>query len=163
MWCRWAADSSSRASTFAAISGSSMASYKTPAPELVTRSLAYGSRISASDRSVSTARAAATITAVLPTLVLMSQVSSWVRSELIALLLGINRGSVERAAETRSQQRAADGLVGQVFGYGAAQSGHPVGVVHAAHAPAVVGQPLGGVRTVGLVVGQRLDIDVESE
>src|SRR5580692_9916815 len=114
-----AAVSASRASTLAAIVGSSMASHKTPAPALVTRSLAYGSRISASGRSVSTARAAATMTAVLPTLVLMSQVSSWVRSELIALcsLESILEGkSVGRSAETRSQQRAADGLVVQVVG-----------------------------------------------
>src|ERR1700758_4261159 len=148
MWCRWVADSSSRASTFAAISGSSMASHKTPAPELVTRSLAYGSRMSASGRLVSTARAAATITAVLPTLVLMSQVSSWVRSELIALLPVCSRvpiGSVRWPAETRSQQRAADGLIVQVFGYRTAQPGHLLAVVHAVHLPAVVSQPLHGI------------------
>src|ERR1700739_3485337 len=103
-----------------------MASHKTPAPELVTRSLAYGSRISASGCSVSTARAAATITAVVPTLVLMSQVSSWGRSVLIACSRSslFRVGSVGWPAEARAQQRAADGLVGQVFGHRAAQPGH---------------------------------------
>src|SRR5271157_4369338 len=147
MCSRWAADSASRASTLATVDGSSIASHNTLAPALVTRSLAYGSRISASGCSVSTARAAATITAVVPTLVLMSQVSSWVRSELIVLLLGsiLERGrSGSWAAETRSQQRAADGLIGEVFGNRAAQSGHLVAVGHALHLPAVVRQPLSG-------------------
>ena len=57
----------------------------TPVPAWVTSSFAYGSRISGSGRSVSTARAAATITAVVPTLVAMSQVSSWVRKVLIVV------------------------------------------------------------------------------
>src|SRR5271166_4444240 len=122
--------------------------------------------MSASGRSVSTARAAATITAVVPTLVLMSQVSSWVRSELIVLLLGsiLERGwSGSWAAETRSQQHAADGLIGEVFWNRAAQSGHLVAVGHALHLPAVVRQPLSGFRAVGLMVGQRLDIDIQTE
>ena len=84
-----------------------MASHKTPAPALVTSSLAYGSRISASGCSVSTARAAATITAVVPTLVLMSQVSSWVRSELIGLLQVVVMCSAGRYhhAGSRNHQR----------------------------------------------------------
>src|SRR5271163_4477621 len=104
-----------------------MPSHSTPAPALVTSSLAYGSRISASGWSVSTARAAATITAVLPTLVLMSQVSSCVRSELIAcsgpsLVVSVYSDigivvSAGQRAETRPQQGAAHGLVGQVFGH----------------------------------------------
>src|SRR5690348_11282438 len=108
------------------------------------------------------ARAAATMTAVVPTLLLMSHVSSWVRSELMAVLLGWIR-SGGGLAETRPQQCAADRLVGQVVGYRTAQSGHLVAVAHAVHVPAVVGQPCGGVRTVGLVVGQRLDVDVQPE
>src|SRR6516162_842177 len=165
MCSRWAADSASRASTLAATSGSSIDSHNTPAPALVTRSLAYGSRISGSGRSDSTARAAATITAVLPTLVLMSQVSSWVRSELIALLLGsvLQRKLVGRPAETSPQQRAADGLVGQVFGHRAAQPGHLVAVIDGVYLPAVVGQPLNGIRTIGLVIGQRLDVDIQTQ
>src|ERR1700756_5183707 len=157
-----AADSASRASTLAATSGSSMASHKTPAPALVTRSLAYGSRISGSGRSVSTARAAATITAVVPTLVLMSQLSSWVRSELMPYSL-VSFWSGGWLAETRAQPGAADGLVSQVFGYRVAQAGHFVAVVDAMYLPAVVGQPLNGIRTVRLGIGQRFDIDTQAE
>jgi len=45
--------------------------------------LAYGSRMSGLSLAVSAARAAATMTAVDPTLVAISQVSSWLRNELI--------------------------------------------------------------------------------
>src|SRR5262249_7453603 len=132
---------------------------------LATSSLAYGSRISGSGRSVSTARAAATITAVLPTLVLMSQVSSCVRSELncvLPLSVFVVR-SVGRLAETRPQQRAADGLVGQLLGHLTAQPGHLVAVVGAVHSPAVIRQPFRGVRSVRLVVGERLDVHIQAE
>jgi hypothetical protein len=75
-----------------------------PVPAPSTRIRAYGSRISGSGLSVSPARAAATMTAVDPTLVAMSQVSSWVRSVLISVcsrfggrLTGrANAGSVNR-------------------------------------------------------------------
>src|SRR5271163_3720037 len=162
MCSRWAADSASIPSTLAAIDGSSRRSHKTFEPALVTSSLAYGSRISASGRSVSTARAAATMTAVLPTLVLMSQVSSWVRSELIECS-DFRVGLVGRTVETRPQQGAAHGVVGQIFGYRAAQPGHLFAVVHGMHVPAVVGEPLSGIRPVGLVEGQGLDVDIEPE
>src|ERR1700742_597457 len=113
--------------------------------------------------SVSTARAAATMTAVVPTLDLMSHVSSWVRRELIVLLLDQCFVWSGVPAETRSQQGAADRLVGQVIGNRAAQSGHLFPIVHTVDVPAVVRQPLGGIRAVGLVVGQRLDVDVQAE
>src|ERR1700734_865822 len=108
------------------------------------------------------ARAAATMTAVLPTLVLMSQVSSWVRSELIDAPI-FSVGLVRRTVETRAQQGAAHGVVGQIFGNRAAQPGHLFAVVHRAHVPAVGSEPLDGIRAVGLVIGQSLDVDVESE
>src|ERR1700744_3838894 len=110
------------------------------------------------------ARAAATMTAVLPTLVLMSQLSSCVRSELIGGTPGLVRfGSVGRSGETRAQQGAADGIVGQVFGDRAAQPGHLLAVVDDVHLPAVSGEPLGGIRSIGLVESQRLDVDVQAE
>src|SRR5271166_1564425 len=162
-----AAVSASSSSTLAATVGSSMASHSTPALALVTSSLAYGSRISASGWSVSTARAAATMTAVVPTLVLMSQVSSWVRNELIgysrSLCFSGDFLSAGRPTETRPQQRGADGLVGQVFGHWTAQPRHLIAVVDDVHLPAVLGQPLTGIRTVRLVIGQGLDVDVEPQ
>jgi len=82
MCSKTAAASASASATFATKESSSMNS-QMPVPAPATRILAYGSRISGSSRSVSPALAAATITAVDPTLVAMSQVSSWVRSELM--------------------------------------------------------------------------------
>jgi hypothetical protein len=86
MCSKMAAASASISATLAAMVSSTMYSH-TPVPTPDTRIWAYGSLIRASSRAVSAARAAATMTAVDPTLVAMSQVSSWVRNVLIGLLI----------------------------------------------------------------------------
>jgi hypothetical protein len=82
MWVKIAAASASASATLPTKPDSSTDS-QTPVPALATRMRAYGSLMSGSSDSVSAARDAATMTAVEPTLVAMSQVSSWLRSELM--------------------------------------------------------------------------------
>jgi len=111
---------------------------QTPVAAPDTRICAYGSLISASGRLVSAARAAATITAVIPTLVVMSHVSSWVRIVLIALLLYRNYGGDRLRAQPGAKQFAVDGFLGEVRRHPPAQSGHLPGAV-GADAPDVAG------------------------
>src|SRR5690348_13145874 len=83
MCSKIAATSASVSATLAANSSLRTKSHM-PGPTPATRASAYGSRIRGFGLAVSPARAAATMTAVEPTLVAMSQVSLCVRNELIA-------------------------------------------------------------------------------
>ena len=92
----------------------------------------------------------------------MSQVSSWVRSELIA------SAPCRSLISGRPPRRARSSVLRTASSVRSSGTGRPSRAISSRLFTLCTCQPwsvsqLGGVRTVGLVIGQRFDVDVQTE